>query len=305
MLSLTTLLSIASVGLLWVAYDTVRKVLVNKIERMQLLCYFEFTQCTLYLIFLLITNQFVFDPRYFAPGVVCVVLAMIGTYLLTKAISISPISSVIPFLSFLPFFTVITGYFLLGEAITPIQTVGMIVLVLASLGVNYKAKEGKKTIKKVLTGLWHDFLSERGCKYIVITSLLWALAIPFDKRAMVYVGPAGHAFYHALLTGTFFFIITKFQGKRFDKSQFIGEQSMLKVLPTLTLGSLIASSALMTQFYAYTMTYVAYVEAGKRSVSLIANLLIGALVFKEQISTFKVISTVIVLLSTIIIINPF
>jgi drug/metabolite transporter (DMT)-like permease len=71
----------------------------------------------------------------------------------------------------------------------------------------------------------------------------------------------------------------------------------------LLLGIINASFAMVLQFMAYQISYVGLVEAGKRAVSLVSNLFIGALIFKEPVNKFKFLGTVLILIATILILN--
>jgi drug/metabolite transporter (DMT)-like permease len=228
--------------------------------------------------------------------------ASLGTFLLTKAISISPLSSVIPFLSFLPFFTVIFGSLILKENLSQIQFSGLILLVLASLIINYQGKK-VNSILELFKILYQDLTHEKGCVLVIITSLLWAFAIPFDKLAMQATNPISHALYHALLCGTIFSI-----ARFFSKTSPWGDTKFLAVELQgtywfLLLGIINASFAMVLQFMAYQISYIGLVEAGKRAVSLVSNLFIGALIFKEPVNKFKFLGTVLILIATILILN--
>jgi len=228
--------------------------------------------------------------------------ASLGTFLLTKAISISPLSSVIPFLSFLPFFTVIFGSLILKENLSQIQFSGLILLVLASFIINYQGKK-VNSILGLFKTLYQDLTHEKGCVLVIITSLLWAFAIPFDKLAMQATNPISHALYHALLCGTIFSI-----ARFFSKTCPWGDTKFFAVELQgtywfLLLGIINASFAMVLQFMAYQISYIGLVEAGKRAVSLVSNLFIGALIFKEPVNKFKFLGTLLILIATILILN--
>jgi drug/metabolite transporter (DMT)-like permease len=247
--------------------------------------------------------------------------ASLGTFLLTKAISISPLSSVIPFLSFLPFFTVIFGSLILKENLSLIQLSGLVLLVFASLIINYQGKK-VNSILGLFKTLYQDLTHEKGCVLVIITSLVWAFAIPFDKLSMQAANPISHALFHALLCGTIFSIArffsktspwgdTKFLEIELQDNESKGEFGRIaertSLMPStywfLLLGIINASFAMVLQFMAYQISYVGLVEAGKRAVSLVSNLFIGAVIFKEPINKFKFLGTMLILIATILILN--
>jgi len=302
LLPITPFYLISIIGCLWVAYDFVRKILLKRIKPLPLVIFLEFGQAVVYLSYGYLSQQLIYNHGYIFPGLMTAGFASIGTFLLTKAISISPLSSVIPFLSFLPFFTVIFGSLILKENLSQIQFSGLILLVLASLIINYQGKK-VNSILGLFKTLYQDLTHEKGCVLVIITSLLWAFAIPFDKLAMQATNPISHALYHALLCGTIFSI-----ARFFSKTCPWGDTKFLAVELQgtywfLLLGIINASFAMVLQFMAYQISYIGLVEAGKRAVSLVSNLFIGALIFKEPVNKFKFLGTVLILIATILILN--
>ena len=312
-ISLTNFILIGSVGVFWVCYDSVRKLLVKRVKLVPLLVYLEIGQALIYAIIVFATKQFRFLNEYWLPGVSCAILALIGTYFLNKALSVSPLNSVMPFLSFLPFFTVIWGIFILGENINLKQFAGLILLVTASLVINYKPSNGEVKLSQIPQTLIHNLLEEKGCVYMLITSFVWSLAIPFDKISMHYSSPLSHALMHASISSIIMLIVLNFfsRNKKFESHYTENQvkenskplQNLIKLLPILILACIIASSALITQFYAYQESYIAYVESGKRAISLIANMLVGYFAFKESLSFYKIIGTIVILFSTLMIMD--
>jgi drug/metabolite transporter (DMT)-like permease len=307
---------ISIIGCLWVAYDFVRKILLKRIKPLPLVIFLELGQAVVYLSYGYLSKQLTYSHGYIFPGLMTAGFASVGTFLLTKAISISPLSSVIPFLSFLPFFTVIFGSLILKENLSPIQLSGLILLVFASLIINYQGKK-VNSILELFKTLYQDLTHEKGCVLVIITSLLWAFAIPFDKLSLQATNPISHALYHALLCGTIFSV-----ARFFSKTCPWGDTKFLKInlqenesssvkqfheMPStywfLLLGIINASFAMVLQFMAYQISYVGLVEAGKRAVSLFSNLFIGALIFKEPVNKFKFLGTVLILIATILILN--
>jgi drug/metabolite transporter (DMT)-like permease len=302
LIPINTFYLISIIGCLWVAYDFVRKILLKRIKPLPLVIFLEFGQAVIYLSYGYLSQQLIYSHGYIFPGLMTAGFASLGTFLLTKAISISPLSSVIPFLSFLPFFTVIFGSLILKENLSQIQFSGLILLVLASFIINYQGKK-VNSILGLFKTLYQDLTHEKGCVLVIITSLLWAFAIPFDKLAMQATNPISHALYHALLCGTIFSI-----ARFFSKTCPWGDTKFFAVELQgtywfLLLGIINASFAMVLQFMAYQISYIGLVEAGKRAVSLVSNLFIGALIFKEPVNKFKFLGTLLILIATILILN--
>lgn len=266
----------------------------------------EIGQIFIYSSYALMTQSLIFTSDYIFPGLMTALIASLGTFLLTKAIAVSPLSSVIPFLAFLPFFTMIFGTVLLGEKISLIQFFGLILLVLASLLINYQGKK-VNSIKELFSVLYADLTHEKGCILVILTSLSWAIAIPFDKIATATVNPVSHALFHAILCGIIFSVARFFsKTSPWGTSVFLLESSVsngLANIGLILLGSLNASLAMVLQFTAYQGSYVGLVEAGKRAVSLIANLFLGAFLFKEAVNKFKILGTLLILIATVLLLK--
>ena len=303
MLSIYQILFISLVGVLWVTYDSVRKVLVNRIKLLPLLIFLECGQGLVYFLYAYFTGNLIFTVDYLLPGLVTAIFAASGTFLLTYSISISPLSSVIPFLSFLPFFTVIFGALILKESMTLFQLIGLILLVLASFIINFKGKKVNSFLG-LFAQLYKDLISERGCVLMILTSLLWAFAIPFDKISMGFVGPYSHALYHSISSGCIFAIARIFSKKTpWGTSKYLYGHNFNSIKWVILLGVINAATALLLQFIAYQNFDVGFVESYKRAVSLIANLFIGFLIFKEPINKFKIFGTLCVLFATFLILG--
>lgn len=301
LISISQLLFITLVGVLWVTYDAVRKVLVNRIKLLPLLIFLEIGQGSIYFIYSYLTGNLIFNTGYLLPGIVTAIFAASGTFLLTYSISISPLSSVIPFLSFLPFFTVIFGALILGEKMTLFQFLGLILLVLASLIINFKG-ERVESFSALFKQLYKDLVSEKGCLFMILTSLLWAFAIPFDKISMSFVGPYSHALYHSISSAIIFSIVRIYSKKTpWGTDKYMMGHNFNSSKWFILIGVLNAAVALLLQFVAYQKFDVGFVESYKRAVSLIANLFIGFILFKEPMNKFKVFGTILVLFATILI----
>jgi len=271
---------------------------VQLIKPLSLVILLEIGQFIAYFIYGFSTHSLIFNVDYIFPGLLTAGFASLGTFLLAKAYSISPLTSVVPFLSFLPFFTVIFGSLLLKENLQLIQIFGLIIMVVASLIINYKGKK-VNSFSELFKVLYQDLVRERGCVLVILTSLTWAFAIPFDKISMQYVNPISHALYHSLLC-CLIFSIAKFFSKT---DPWFGGEKMQIPYRSLFFAVINVCFAMVLQFMAYNVCFVGLVETGKRAISLIANLFIGALIFKEKLNKFKIAGTLLILLATVLLLK--
>ena len=124
-----------------------------------------------------------------------------------------------------------------------------------------------------------------------------------DKISMGFVGPYSHALYHSISSATIFSIARIYS----KKSPWGTDKYIMDIILIVRSGLFYSCAecclALLLQLYQ--KFGVGFVEFYKRAVSLIANLFIGCLLFKEPMSKFKVIRTVLVLFATLLILDIF
>lgn len=269
-------------SVLWGVFDGIRKFLVSKTNIWTILFYLSFGFTIFFFLFALYYGIPEWSNDYIIPGLITVVLNLVANLLYIKAIKVSDISSSVPFLAFTSFFTTLTSYFLLGEALTALQILGIFILVAGSLIINGDFKKGAGPVE-ICSNLFDNFLHNKGSHLMIGVSFLWALSAPFDKMAVAQSNASMHGFYQSFLITLLIFIYIAVKKNLSELKEF----SKAKI--SLSLGSLVACTALGLQFFAYTMMKVPIFESLKRGVALFTAMLVSLLFFKEKINRFKVI----------------
>ena len=109
-------------GLAWSLLDVARKQLGERIPATTTVVALHLAQAPLFAAWAM--YQPALEPGYLVPGVVLLFINCASNVLFVVAVSISPLSSTIPFLALTPVFTVLSGLVVLGEGITVPQGLG-------------------------------------------------------------------------------------------------------------------------------------------------------------------------------------
>lgn len=199
---------------------------------------------------------------------VLVPLELLGIVLYLAAIRDSPLALTVPYLAFTPAFMVLTGYVLLGEALSLQGLMGIALIVIGaySLNAQHWRRDGLLAPLRAIG-------RERGSRLMLVAALIYSLTSVMGKAAMQHVPP--------LFFGPFYFLVLGLAAPLvlcFDKP------ARLKALwrrpaAHLFIGVL-ASGMVLTHFLALSQIEAAYMIAVKRS-SLLFGIVYGALLFNE------------------------
>jgi len=189
-------------------------------------------------------------------------------FLYNYAITVSPVSLTVPFLSFTPAFMIVTGWVVLGEAISFWGGIGILLIGSGSYVLN---------IDRIKDGLWQPLLSlkeEKGPWLMLLVAFLFSFGAVLGKKGMQHSSPLFFSF--------FFFLI-------FCITMLLLLFTMGRLKPCLllqrkTIGPILGS--LMTihigfHGLAIILTTAAYMISVKRS-SIILTVLFGWLFLKEE-----------------------
>ncbi len=113
-------------------------------------------------------------------------LEIVGSIFFIKAIKLSPISEVIPFLSFIPVFSLAGSFIILGEDITKGGLIGIGFIIVGSF---------------IITGgsLKILFIFKKGIMFMLISSICFGLNIPAGKFAIINSNPYFFTWYYCLV----------------------------------------------------------------------------------------------------------
>lgn len=186
-----------------------------------------------------------------------------------KAISSSPLSLTIPFLSLTPVCLMVIPLFVLGESISLAGGLGILLIALGGYSLN---------VREVRRGFWEPvraIVRERGTVFMIITAVLYAFTNTFGKMAIEH---SSALFFGITYNMAFFFALTPVlfvMGGLHRPGRLTGETVLLCLPPGIM-------AAVTVVFYttAMSLAQVAYMVAVSR-LSLLVAVLYGRFLFGE------------------------
>lgn len=187
-----------------------------------------------------------------------------ATLLYIRALSLSPLSLTVPFLSFTPVFLLATSPVMMGERAGPAGVIGVMLIALGAYALNLGSiRQGSFAPLRAL-------IRERGSLLMLAVALIYSVTANFGKMGVLYSSPSFFAAtYFSLLALALLVVVLLKKGR---VGVFRREMLPLGLL-----------SGVMITFHmlAIELINVSYMIAVKRS-SLLFGILFGALVFREK-----------------------
>ena len=260
-------------ALCWGGLDALRKKLALHLDALPLTWWLIVGQWPLFLAWVVWSGQSDFTSAWFLPGFIVSTLAILGAMLFIKAVQLSPLSLVIPMLSFTPVFAVLTSAVILEEYPSERQLLGIGIIVSGAFSLGWTGNRAG-----------HRGWYEPGVWMMVAVSLCWAATLTFDKLALNYAAVPMHALMQSMLMGISLWIILAIRGSLSELKK-ISQYKKLYIWAVIT--SCLATG---TQLMAITVVQVGVVEAIKRSLGLALSVLSGWIFFKEPPTLMKQLS---------------
>ncbi len=192
-----------------------------------------------------------------------VVLNLISLLFYFTAIKHSPLSLSVPMLTFSPVFLLITSYVMLGERVSVMGMLGVIMVFMGSYILN---------ISKTKAGFFEPIkaiFKERGSRYMLTVALIWSITANLDKIGVKLSSPLIWPLFMSGGIGFLGLVLLKIKGER------------VAINPKMLLVSLADSLGAISQMVAVSLTFVPYVISIKR-FSVLFSSLWGIIVFKER-----------------------
>lgn len=243
------------------------KLLTEKTDRFTILAFLFGITGILLLPFAFNSFEHFINTRFFPAFMVSFALNIFAYLLLLRAIRISPVSIVMPFVGFTPVFLIVSGYLILGEAVRAGQGAGIVLIIIGGFILQMPRVTGRQSWRHLFN------LKEKGIGLMLLVAFIWSITASVEKIAVKASSPAFYGTMIHLALGVFFgaSIFVKKSATRIKKSQ---------TILLLLLG--ITSAALaISQLTAIKITMVTNVIAFKRA-GVIVSTLAGFILFKEQ-----------------------
>jgi drug/metabolite transporter (DMT)-like permease len=123
------------------------------------------------------------DRTFWLAIVAALPLEVFAFFLYMRALKLSPLSLSLPFLAFTPVFMILTGRFILGEALGPGGILGILLIVLGAYVLNLsKMKSG-------LLGPIRAVMREPGSWIMLLVSFVYSITAPIGKVAILHSNP--------------------------------------------------------------------------------------------------------------------
>jgi drug/metabolite transporter (DMT)-like permease len=286
---LTPFLLVVGASLGWSALDWVRKEMASRTGPIPFLIVLTAGQAVILLPFILSGGGAIqVAGGYWLPGLASLTLNILANWLFMRAVAVSPLSLTVPYLALTPVFTTLLAIPLLREVPTALQGAGVVLTVAGALMLNPDCAKG---VKAMATGFWR----ERGSAYMAMVALLWSLASPLDKLAMMHASPTFHGLVLSAGLPLAFLAILVAQGKLATiKEPFVRPGVM-------AVGVVAGAGALLLQLSAMQLIYVGLVESIKRVIGIAMAAVVGRLFFQEPITRQKAIALALMALGVVLI----
>jgi len=204
-------------------------------------------------------------------------LELTAATLYLKAITISPMSLVTPFVAFTPVFLLLTSFIILGETVNLGGAIGILLIAIGAYTINFSSKNYLLPFKKIF--------QEKGILLMLVVAFLYSITSNLGKMAMQYSSPSFMGIFYTSLLGVVFALVTKLQKKKLKPKKL-----------SLNFGLIGFFNAIMMISHMVAIKYiqVAYMIAVKRT-SLLFGVVFGYLFFHEKKIGKRLVSAVIML----------
>lgn len=259
-------------SLLYVVLDVLRKLLGEQLAAPLIALALNVGALPVYVGALLLTEPGRVDGTFVLVATLLAGTQAFASLLYIQAVTLSPFSLTVPYLSFTPVVSAVVALVLLHEA--P-HMIGLVGIALVAGGAAILQAAGQAQLRRLLFAP----LSEPGSWRMLVVAVLWGVTSPLNKIAIAHGSEALLACWIAAGSALFLGLWWKL----FHRSRNIATSASfsLSTLALLTLAAFVVGGAVLCQFFAYREALVAYVETIKRFGSLL-TVLIGAVAFGEK-----------------------
>jgi drug/metabolite transporter (DMT)-like permease len=207
-----------------------------------------------------------------------------------KALKLSPLSLTLPFLSLTPVFLIFIPFIMIGERITFLAGVGVVLIATGSYMLNLK--EFKK-------GLFEPFFAivrERGSLLMIGVAFIYSITSTLGKRAIESSSPIFFGVTYFLAVFLFLTPLAIYKGR--DEIMMIFKNGALR---SSLLPGFFQSIMIISHMLSLGLTKVAYMISVKR-LSLLIGVIYGRLIFRESNFKERIFGSLLMLLGFLLIV---
>lgn len=223
------------------------------------------------------------DHRFWLVIAVDTPLLIFTNILFIKAEKISPISTILPLLSFTPLFLIATSFFILGEIPNVFGIVGIFLVVFGAIAL--KGEDLRNRFRHPLSSIF----KEKGARYTLLVAFIWSFNVNFSKLGIELSSVWFYLFVSHLLEAIYMNVWLYLRHR--EQLRFV-LHNPIRLLVRASITNMLAAFFYMS---ALQNTLVTYVITLKRAGLMLGGLVLGALVFKERNVAYRVAGIVLML----------
>jgi drug/metabolite transporter (DMT)-like permease len=258
-------------SLLYVALDVLRKLLGQKMAAVPVAIGLNLGALPVYMGALAATGPNTWDGTFAVVASILAGTQAVASLLYVQAVTLSPLSLTVPYLSLTPVVSALVAWVLVNEVPHLLGAIGIMLVAGGTLILHADDHAQLHTL------VFAPF-SEPGSWRMLIVAVLWGVTTPLNKIAIAHGSEALLAGWIASGSAA---LLGVCWGLGMDKHAPAHERFSLRTASLLLLAAFVVAGALLSQLFAYREMFVAYVETIKRFGSLL-TVFIGALVFGEE-----------------------
>jgi drug/metabolite transporter (DMT)-like permease len=282
----TAIIATALSSVLWSLFDFSRKKLAGNLAPIPVVIWLMLLQTPIFLLFL-INEQWTLPPSsYWLPALASLLLNSLANVSFIFALRMAPLSLAVPMLSLGPVFSSIAGFVLLGESTSGRQICGIAVIVLSAFALGRSGARRESSSQNV----------SRGLLLMAMVAAFWSTTPALDKMCLQSVAPSEHAFLQCLAVAASLVLWLRLRLRRgsrggaMDDAQKISFSQVQTSARWFAVAVIVASGALLSQFWAIQLVSVGMFEALKRAIGMVVALLLGVFILKESVTRGKVLA---------------
>lgn len=223
-----------------------------------------------------------------------------------RAIRISPLSLVVPFLALTPLLTIFTGWLLLGERISGFGFAGVAAVTAGAYIL--QAELVPQGLLEPIKAMGRS----RGIRLILATASLYSITVVFGKKAAALAGPAAFPpLYFGLETAVLFPLAAaaarRGEGEKPAAGRGLQPNKLFRAVreqwPLFALTGAVLAMSLTAHFFGILMAPVPYFLALKR-LSLLVSVLYGGLLFREAAFAQRMLGAALMVLGAVLVTLP-
>lgn len=268
---------------------TLAKLLLKKTNAFVIIWWLFALSLPVFFLAFLLSPRPQLNAEFWKTVAVLLPIEILSMLLYLRALKISPISIVLPFLALTPVFSVLTSAVILGERLgfSGITGVGLVSLGAYILNV-HSFREG-------LLAPFRNILREKGALLMLIVAFNYSITSVMGKKAMLISGAQSFPFIYYGIFLAVFTPLALLKTIRSGEKNEIGKKEVFLFLAT----AFSFAIAMLLHFEAISLVKVPYMIAVKR-LSLLVGIFYGAVIFKEKNIGYRLFGAAIMLSGVLI-----